>query len=143
MYFIFFFFYVLKESLKFVLTSKEKSTRLKKILLNFISLCAKVIWIICVCVEWVICFYPSGVFRAVVPLVATPSKVSAQVPLLDQPWNLEFMPFNLGFTVGCPEMKPLSCLPNMGQWMGKISYIHIYVFMCEWNALLDWILSYL
>lgn len=64
----------------------------------------------------------SVVFHAVVPLVATPSKVSAQVPLLDQPWNLEFMPFNLGFTVGCPGTKPHSCSLNMEQWMGKTAY---------------------
>lgn len=65
----------------------------------------------------------SVVFRAAVPLVARchPSKVwVAQVPLLDQPWNLEFTPFSLGFTVGCPGTRPPYSSPNTGRWTGKI-----------------------
>lgn len=52
--------------------------------------------------------------HVVVPLVA-PSKVPAQVPLLDQLWNLEFMPFSRGFTVGCHGMKQPIYSQNMEQ----------------------------
>lgn len=64
----------------------------------------------------------SVVFHAAASLVAPcqPNKASVpQVPLLDQPWNSEFMPFNLGFTVECPGTKLPCCSPSMEQWMGE------------------------